>query len=306
MRHKRLIVLAIAALVLMSLVLSLGPAEGVPGVRRGGPVIGLIYLEGPFVTGRSAGGLFDNFVGSDRIVNQLEEVLRDPSVRAVVIRINSPGGSAAAAQEVAAAVNRLKERLPVVSSLADVAASGGYWVAAQTNAIVANPATMTGSIGVIMEIVNLEDLFDKLGVDHEVFKSGPHKDMGATTRTLTGEERQILQGMIDDIFDQFVDAVATGRDMDRTVLLPLADGRVFTGRQALAYGLVDYLGDLEDAIQLAAQLAGLDQWTVRVIGQATRLERFLGILGGSSGLLPANLTTQIWWGRQVVRFRKPN
>lgn len=305
MKKRRLVVLALGLLVLVALVWSLQPAGLTPAVGAH-PVIGLLYLEGPFVTGGAPGGLLGGAVGSDLIVRQLEAAREDRAVRAVVIRINSPGGTAAAAHEVGEAVRRLRGRVPVVSSMADVAASGGYWVAAQSSAIVANPATMTGSIGVIMQLVNLEDLYGKLGIDHEVLKSGPHKDIGSDARPITGREREILQGMVDDIFDQFITAVAAGREMEREKLLPLADGRVFTGRQAHAHGLVDYLGDLEYSIQVAARLASLDTWTVRLLTPRPSLGRLLGFWG-EGGLLPGlDLPSQLWWGRQLLRWRGPN
>ncbi|HAI21039.1 MAG TPA: signal peptide peptidase SppA, partial [Clostridiales bacterium UBA8153] len=149
MKKRRLFMLALVLLVLAALVWSLQPAGLAPAVRAQ-PVIGLLHLEGPFVTGGAPGGMFGGVTSSDWVVRQLEMALDDPAVRAVVIRINSPGGSAAAAHEVGEAVNRLKARIPVVASMADVAASGGYWVASQASTIVANPSTMTGSIGVIM------------------------------------------------------------------------------------------------------------------------------------------------------------
>lgn len=304
MRRKRAIVLAVVFLVLFSLFWSMQQVGRLPGAR-GQPTIGLIHLEGPFVVGGAPGGLLGGATDSDAIVRQLEAALDDPSVRAVVIRINSPGSSAAAAHEVAEAVNRLKARVPVVASMGDVAASGGYWVASQASAIVANPATMTGSIGVIMQLVNLEDLYGKLGIEHEVIKSGPHKDIGTDTRPITDRERQLMQEMIDDIFDQFVAAVSTGRGMAREKLLPLADGRVFTGRQAQEQGLVDYLGDLEHAIQLAARRAGLGQWMVRVLTPRPTLMQLLGISGAGRLLPGLDLTSQLWWGRQLARWRTP-
>jgi protease-4 len=306
---KRLLVAVILLLVGVSVLLAgqLGPSVPVLG-RQGGPAVGVVYLEGPFAGGRSTSGLIDSFCGADTIVGLLEEASQDPRVRALVVRINSPGGTAAAAQEVAAAVGRVRRAgLPVVASMADVAASGGYWVAAQADVVVANPATITGSIGVIMELVNLQDLMGKLGVDVEVIKSGPFKDIGSSSRPLEEAERRILQGMVDDIFEQFVAAVAVGRGLEPERVRELADGRVFTGRQAQELKLVDELGDLEDAIRLAAGLAGLESWTVVELLPRSGLGLLLRLLGGTwSEQVMLGLPAQIWWGRQVVRYRKAN
>jgi protease-4 len=141
--------------------------------------------------------------------------------------------------------------------MGDVAASGAYWIAAGADRIVADPATVTGSIGVLIETIQVTGLYGKIGVNKEVVKSGPFKDMGSESRPMTAEERTILQKMVDDIYDQFVDRVAQGRNMRREQVLVLADGRVFTGRQAKSAGLVDELGDFRDAVREAGRLAGI-------------------------------------------------
>lgn len=251
-------VVVAAAVVILILVLWLGPRSW-PSGSKGGEV-GLVRLEGTIVDGRSGSGFFSAVAGSETINEQLREARNDPRIRAVVLRINSPGGSAAASQEIAAAVQALRrEGKVVVASMGDVAASGAYWVASQADRIVAAPATLTGSIGVIMQVQNVRELFDKLGIDVEVIKSGPHKDMGAGLRDLTPEERQLFQSMVDDIYEQFVQVVSKGRRMPRDKVLAVADGSIFTGRQALKYGLVDELGDFETALRLARELAGLPE-----------------------------------------------
>ncbi|MGB9886600.1 MAG: signal peptide peptidase SppA [Moorellales bacterium] len=227
------------------------------GGARGGAV-GLVRIEGPIVDGRGTGGLFGAVAGSESLAEQLRRAREDPSVRAVVLRINSPGGSAAACQEVAGAVRALRrEGKIVVAFLGDAATSGAYWVASQADRIVATPATLTGSIGVIMQLQNLRGLFEKLGVEVEVIKSGPHKDMGAGWRPLSAEERKLLQGLVEDIYRQFVEAVAEGRGLPQAKVQELADGSLFTGRQAQEKGLVDELGDYELAVRRARELAGL-------------------------------------------------
>jgi signal peptide peptidase SppA len=160
-----------------------------------------------------------------------------------------------------------------IGSMGDVAASGGYWLAAKADKIVANPATMTGSIGVIMETQNLQGLFGKLGIKPETIKSGPHKDIGTYNRQMTPDERQILQGMVDDIYSQFIDVVAKGRHMDPAQVRKLADGRIFTGRQAKKLGLVDELGNYNYAINYTAKLAGIEgEPTIKEFGEKNPFE----------------------------------
>jgi protease-4 len=233
------------------------------------------------------------------IILDVEDIVRDlkghrdnPLVRAVVVRINSPGGVVGPTQELFRAVQRLREAgKPVVASLGAVAASGGYYVAAAADAIYANPGTLTGSIGVIMQMANLENLMKKVGVDYVVVKAGRFKDVGNISRPMTAEERRVLQALLDDVHRQFIDAVAEGRKLDRARVVSFADGRVFSGAQAKALGMVDELGGLEDAINGAAKLAGLET-PPRVIQPRRRfsvmdlLRSQLG-LGKASALLPA-------------------
>ena len=194
----------------------------------------------------------------DDIVRDLKSHRDNPLVRAVVLRINSPGGVVGPTQELVRAVQRLREAgKPVVASLGAVAASGGYYVAVATDSIYANPGTLTGSIGVIMQMANLENLMKKVGVEYVVIKSGQFKDVGNISRPMTGEERRVLQALLDDVHRQFIDAVAEGRKLDRARVVSFADGRVFSGAQAKTLGMVDELGGLEEAINGAAKLAGL-------------------------------------------------
>lgn len=251
------VVLGIVALSLV-LAVALKPGNIRPAGTGNKGQVGVIYIDGPIYSGRDAGGPFGNPGSSEVIAAKLREAAKNPQLKAVVIRLNSPGGTAAAAQEISAEIRRLKQSgKAVVASMGDTAASGAYWIAANADRIVANPGTVTGSIGVIMELVNMEGLFDKIGVDTETFKSGPHKDMGSPSRPVTPEERAIFQSMIDDIYNQFVEVVAQGRNMKVDEVKLLADGRVFTGRQAKELGLVDRLGDFHEAVLLAGELAGI-------------------------------------------------
>ncbi len=249
----------------------------------GGDKIGLITIEGLILSGSGGGGLFGGFAGSDTIVRQLVQARRDPSIKAVVLRVNSPGGSAAASQEIYGEVLKLRRtRKPVIVSMGDVAASGGYYVAAAADKIVANGSTMTGSIGVIMEFMNLQGLYGKVGIDHTTIKSGEYKDIGSSSRQLTATERRLLQAMVDDVYDQFVTDVAEGRrQVSRAEVRRIADGRIFTGRQALKLKLVDELGNLQDAIALAARSAGITgRPTVVELGRRSFLDLLAG--GGPS------------------------
>ncbi|MBI3944698.1 MAG: signal peptide peptidase SppA [Armatimonadetes bacterium] len=209
--------------------------------------------------GRGGTGLFGGASGSDSVVAQLARGRRDASIKAVVVRINSPGGSAAASQEIYAELMKIRKAgKPVVASMGDVAASGGYYVAAAADRIVANGSTLTGSIGVVMEMQNLQGLFQKIGVRSNTIKSGKFKDIGSSTRPMTPEERELLQGLVNDVYEQFVGAIIAGRkQVDPARLRQLADGRIFTGRQAHALKLVDELGNLQDAVATAARLAGI-------------------------------------------------
>ena len=195
---------------------------------------------------------------SDDVVEALKTFEKSPSVKAVVVRIESPGGGVAPSQEIYQAIRELQSEKPVVASMGGVAASGGYYVASACNAIVANPGTLTGSIGVIMELGNVEGLLQKLGVQPEILKAGAYKDMGSLVRPMTDAERGLFQEMIDTVHTQFITAVAAGRGMDKDQVRALADGRIFSGEQAKVAGLVDQLGGLEDAVALAASKAGIE------------------------------------------------
>ena len=194
---------------------------------------------------------------SQETVEQIEEFGKDKNIKAILLRIDSPGGGVAASQEIYAAVKRIRKNKIIVSSLGSVAASGGYMIACATEKIVANPGTVTGSISAIMYFANAEDLLKKIGIKPSVIKSGQYKDIGSPTRGMSDDEKQILQALVDDIFFQFIDVVAQDRKISVEDVKKLADGRVFSGKQALQYKLIDFLGDRSFAVQLAGKLAGL-------------------------------------------------
>lgn len=196
-------------------------------------------------------------VSADKTIERLQVAEEDASVKAVVLRIDSPGGGVGPSQEIHAEVVKLVQAKPVVVSMGSLCASGGYYIAAPASRIYANPGTITGSIGVIMEFTNIQELLDKVGLKNRVVKSGKHKDIGSPVRPMTAEDEAILQGLIDDVHSQFVEAVAAGRKLDVAIVKPLADGRIFTGRQAQASGLVDELGNLTSAIDAAAEMGGI-------------------------------------------------
>ncbi len=196
---------------------------------------------------------------SKETVAELKKFGESSTVKAIVLRIDSPGGGVVPSQEIHDAVKRVrnKNNKTVVASMGTVAASGGYYIASATDRIMANPGTLTGSIGVIMELANFQGLFKKLGVENVVIKSGRYKDSGSPVRKMTPEDRRILQAVMDDVHRQFIEAVAEGRSLDIAEVRPLADGRIFTGRQAKDLMLVDELGNLDDAIRLAADMVGI-------------------------------------------------
>lgn len=209
-----------------------------------GDRVGLVRIEG---------GIYD----SDGIIKQLEGFRKDDKIKAIIMRINSPGGSAAASQEIFHAVKKAASEKPVIASMESVAASGGYYVALGATTILANPSTITGSIGVRMEHVMLKDLFTWAKIHIETLKSGKFKDMGSSDRPLTPEERKLLNAILEDIHDQFKEAVVESRNIDRAQVDKIADGRIFTGREAFALNLVDKLGGYIEAVEMAKELSGI-------------------------------------------------
>jgi protease IV len=221
--------------------------DGLPG----GAKVAVVEVQGVI-------GVGDRGLDTETIIRTLGEYRDDPAVRAVVLRIDSPGGVVAPTQEIFTAVRRLREaKKPVVASLGSVAASGGYYVAVSADRIFASPGTLTGSIGVVMQLANVEGLLKKVGVEYVVVKAGTYKDVGNFARAMTPEERRILQSLLDDVYDQFIGAVAEGRGLEPQAVRAFAEGRIYSGRQAHGLKMVDDLGGLEDAIEAAAKMAGL-------------------------------------------------
>jgi protease-4 len=225
-----------------------------PGFAR--DKVAVVELVGLMTSSHDAG---DRATSARRVLERLEKIADDDAVKAVVLRVDTPGGTVVAAQEIHGALLRLRERdgKKVVVSMGDVAASGGYYVSCAADRVFASPGTLTGSIGVIMQFPNYQGLLGKVGVGSTTIKSGEFKDIGSGSRDMTERDRKLLQGLVDDVFAQFVDAVAAGRGLAPAVVRPLADGRVYSGRQAKALGLVDELGDLDAAIKAAGKLAGI-------------------------------------------------
>ena len=315
-KRRRIVVYCLVGAVVLSVVVTaLYPGSrvarrglyGVAGVSLG-DAIGVIYIEGEITGGHSTSGILGGTLGGDTVLSYIRQAQNDPSIKALVLRINSPGGSAAASDEISEEIKKFRRSgRKVVASMADVAASGAYWVACSADKIWASQGTMTGSIGVIFEITRLEELYKKIGVDIDVIKSGAYKDIGSTARPLTDEERKILQSMVDDVFDQFVTTVAEGRKMSRENVVKIADGRVFTGRQAKDLGLVDELGNMYDAVNDAARLAGLKSWTLREYGRLSPLERLLQNFPSDMGSHAVGLTGDrfhdaLWILRQIVKM----
>ncbi|MHB8918411.1 MAG: signal peptide peptidase SppA [Desulfocucumaceae bacterium] len=242
------------------------------------PVVAVIEINGMIVGDRSSGGLFGGgYAGSQTVMAQLRQVPENPNIKAVVLRMNSPGGTPAASQEITGEIMRLKKTgVKVVTSMGDVAASGAYWIASSSDRIVANPGTITGSIGVIMQTRNYQGLFDKLGIEGQTFKSGAYKDMGSPDRPVTEEETRLFQEMVADTYQQFVEVVAGSRKLSPEAIHQL-NGRVLTGRQALKAGLVDQLGNFYDAVSQAGEMSGLGK-NPAVISLAPR-RPWWGMLG---------------------------
>ena len=224
-----------------------------------GVMIGM-GIRGPIAGGNVGVIEIEDIIYSPRyVVDDLNDFGDDPSIKAIILRINSPGGVVAASQEIYDAVKRQQEKKPVIASMESVAASGAYYIALPADVIVANAGTLTGSIGVIMEWPVLEKSLQKVGIEFEVIKSREHKDMGSTHRRLNETERKLMQGVVTDVHEQFVKITSEHRNIPVDSVLKYADGRVFTGNQAKALGFVDTLGSFAFAVELAGDLTGVEE-----------------------------------------------
>jgi protease-4 len=266
-----------------------------PWRRKTRRTLARIAIEGPI-----AGATRTRVLKAIRQVEQRE-------CPALLLRIDSPGGTVGDSQEIHSALLRLREKgCRVVASFGNISASGGVYIGVAAETIVANPGTITGSIGVILRGNNLSKLLERIGVSFETVKSGLYKDILSPDRALTDGERELLQSLIDSSYDQFVEAVATGRGLNQEVVRGFADGRVFSGAQAKQLGLVDALGDEETARRLAAELAGLDPEKTRPITFGSPPKRFGGLLPGRSqlrGLLQALSLELAWTGQPLWLYR---
>ena len=266
--------LFVLVLVVFALLMDVdSPGSG--GRKFGGfskkPSVGIVYVEGPIFY-------------SDDIVDTLEEYRQEEKIRAIVVRIDSPGGAVAPSQEIYQEILRIRESeeaKPVVVSMGSMAASGGYYVASAANRVLANPGTITGSIGVIMQFANYGELLQKIGVKPQALTNsrGKYKDIGSPQRDLNADEKALLQGMMDDVYEQFVRDISYGRNLDAESIYPFADGRIFSGEQALELGFVDGLGGFEDAVALAGELGGIEGEPERVYPEFAE-PTFWELLGG--------------------------
>jgi protease-4 len=249
MKQKRILiglgVIVVLLVIFFSALYFIGRSAGTSGRFTFGDKIAIVEIRGVIAQ-------------SSEIIEEIHQHLEDDGVKAIILRIDSPGGGVGPSQEIHREVLKVKEKKKIVTSMGSVAASGGYYIACASDLIVANPGTITGSIGVLMEFTNIEELFKKIGIKGVVLKSGELKDMGSPFREMTPEERRIIQEVIDNVHQQFIKAVAEGRKLDRLKVTQIADGRILTGEQAKQLGLVDRIGNLEDAIDATAKLVGIE------------------------------------------------
>lgn len=251
-------------------------------LARGGTDIGVVKLNGVIME-------------SQKTLKDLKELEEDTSVKAIIMRINSPGGAVGPSQEIHDAVLRVRKTKPVVASFESVAASGGYYVAVACEKIVSNPGTLTGSIGVIMDFANLAELYKWAKVDRFNLKSGKFKDVGSESRPMTAEEKELMQALISNVYEQFLKAVADGRHMPADKIRPIADGRVLSGEQAMQNGLVDKLGGIDVAVDLVKELAHIDAKTkVNLVYPEPKRKSLLEMLGqGAADSLMQGISNNI-------------
>ena len=254
MRKKAIIIGVSVAVVVAAVVLVLSlDVLSRPAIGK----IAVISLSGT-ITMQDSSLFSGETITPDLVKDFLTRAEQDKAVEAIVLRIESPGGEVAPSQEILWEIERVKEVKPVVVSMGGMAASGGYYISTKADKIVALPTTMTGSIGVISQIMNVEGLLEKLGIQIETFKGGKYKDMYRGFREMTQEEEEIMQGMIDEYYEQFIEVVAEGRELNKEEVRGLATGQIYTGTEAKELGLVDALGGLDTAIDLAMELADVE------------------------------------------------
>jgi protease IV len=242
-----------------------------------GDAVGVVEIEGAIADARN-------------IIENIRHFRENKKIKAIVVRIDSPGGAVGPSQEIYREIRKTVKTKKVVASMGAVAASGGYYVACAADGIVANPGTITGSIGVIMGYTNFRQLLDKIGMVPVVIKSGRYKDTGSPTREMRDDERQLLQSITNGIREQFVDAIAVGRKMDRGKVEKMADGRIFTGEDAKTRGLVDRLGNFEDALEWAGNLGGIEGAVVPVYARDKKLSLLRYLISSSASELSELIT----------------
>ncbi|MEO0138037.1 MAG: signal peptide peptidase SppA [candidate division WOR-3 bacterium] len=226
-----------------------------------GLIIGLGFRGAAFTSGGNIGVIeIEGIItSSKKVVHHIKQFAEDPSIQGILVRVDSPGGGVAASQEIYEELRKAKQQKKIVVSMGALAASGGYYVSLPADLIVANPGTITGSIGVIMQFPVFQELMKKLGIDFEVIKSKEHKDIGSPYRKLTEKEKKLLQDVVTDVYEQFVQATCDARGLPKDSVLKIADGRIITGRQAKELGLVDTLGSFEDAVKIIGDLLGIEK-----------------------------------------------
>ena len=277
--------LLLVLLLLAAIAVGVSPAWKEAAVSSEKGYVAVVRIEGAIYGGPDSGSVLDSSGGasSEEIMRQLKEAREDPMAKAILLRINSPGGSTGATQEIAEEMDKIRSsKKPIVVSMGDMCASAGYWLASKGNYIFATPATLTGSIGVYMDYNNIEDLMGKVGVRNEKIKSGAHKDILSMYRPMTADERELLQGIVDDIYHQFVQTVADGRHMDEAKVKEIADGRILTGKQAQDLGLVDAMGNYYDALNYAAGSGGIQTEQVPTKSYSQGSMSLRGILRGEA------------------------
>lgn len=275
------------------------PMTQVPGT---GDAVAVIGLDGTITAGPQ-----DYFtmtgITPDRVRSLLDQATSNPSVKAVVVRVNSPGGSAVASDEIYHALLAFEK--PVVISMGDTAASGGYYISCAGDHVMAHPDTLTGSIGVISQFLTAQELLDKIGVEAVVITTGPRKDFGSPFRDMTEEEQELWRGILDQVYENFVDVVVESRELSAETVRDLADGSIYTGQQAQDLDLVDSLGTRQTAIDKAAELGNIEgaPRVIELRSQPTLLEMFYGFQTRS--LMPSLEELVGWSGVPSLQFRLP-
>lgn len=261
-RNQKWVIFIFAALFVCAVAAGFLPdIKGHAKITPAKDCVAVIRIDGAIYGGPQEDSVFAAATGaaSEQIMYELEQARKDSRVKAVLLRINSPGGSTGATQEIAEEMDKIKSAgKPIIISMGDMCASAGYWLASKGDYVFANPATLTGSIGVYIDYTNMEELMDKLGIKNQKIKSGAHKDILSMYRPMTDEETAMIQKMVDDIYMQFIKTVSDGRHIELEKVRSFADGRILTGQQAMDIGLVDAMGNYYDALNYAAGRAGIE------------------------------------------------